>query len=153
MNAPLRLFANPLNKPPLRGLLACAGAATLLAGCMSNPLAEAPVDPNSPVAEDVARIANEQREFPTFADIPPMPTDQRPAAEWGQQAAKMVVARTQLEQKTAPNTWTLDGTARFAARARAAAGPDIDAATSTTASTEAFARDLRERATPPPSPR
>lgn len=153
MNAPLRLFANSLIRPSLRGLLACTGAAALLAGCASNPLAEAPVDPNSPVAGEVARMARENREFPTFADIPPMPTDQRPLAEFGQQVAKLEVARAQLERDTAANTWTLDGTERFAARARAAAGPDIDAGASTTPSTEAFARELRERATPPPSPR
>ena len=153
MKAPHRLFAKPSSAPSLRRLLACAGAAALLAGCANNPFNEAAVDPNSPVAEDVARMARESREFPTFADIPPIPADQRPLAEWGEAASQLEVARAQLERNAAPNTWTLDGTERFAARARAAAGPNIDAGSSTTPSTEAFARELRERATPPPSPR
>lgn len=139
----------------MRGLMLCACAGVLLTGCASyNPFATAPVDPASPVAEDVARVARSGGDFPTFADIPPVPTDQRPVTQWGQAAGKLETERATLERQTAPNTWTLDGTERFQARAKAMAGPPIvsDAASST-AATEAFARQLRERATPPPSPR
>lgn len=151
MNAPLRLFASTLSRTPARSLLGCVGAAALLAGC-ANPFAEAEVDPNSPVAADVARMAHENSAYPTFAQIPPVPTDQRPAAAWGKSAAQLEVARAKVERETAANTWTLSGTERFVARARAEAGPDISTDT-TTPSTEAFAKELRERATPPPSPR
>lgn len=123
----------------------------MVSGC-ANPFATAQVDPNSPVAAEVDRLARENRPFPTFADIPPAPTDQRPVAEWGQQVEKLKTAAAQLDRATAPNTWTLQGTDRFATRARAQAGPAIDA-NSTTPATEAFARQLRERATPPPPPR
>lgn len=139
----------------MRGLMFCACASLLLAGCaISNPLATAPIDPSSPVAADVARMARTGAPFPTFADIPPVPTDQRPVAQWGKQARQLEVAGAALERETAPNTWTLQGTERFQAQAKAAAGPAIqEDATSSTAATEAFARQLRERATPPPSPR
>ena len=153
MNAPLRLFAFSSARTPVRGVLACVGVAALLGGCVANPFAEAQVDPNSPVAEDVARMARETRDYPQFADIPPMPADQRPVAQWGKAADQLEVAAAKVDRETAPNTWTLSGTERFVARARASAGPDIDASTSTTPSTEAFAKELRERATPPPSPR
>ena len=102
---------------------------------------------------DVARMARTGTDYPTFADIPPVPTDQRPIGQWGKEADKLETASADLERKTAPNTWTLDGTERFQARAQAEAGPDNTGATSSTAATEAFARQLRERATPPPSPR
>ena len=125
----------------------------MAAGCVANPFAEAQVDANSAVAEDVARMAHESRSFPTFAEIPPPPAAQRPAASWGQAADQLEIAGAKVDRETAPNTWTLSGTERFVARARSQAGPDIDADTSTTPSSEAFAKELRERATPPPSPR
>lgn len=138
----------------MRGLMFCACASLALAGCASsNPFATLPVDPNSPVAADVARMARTGGPFPTFADIPPIPTDQRPVAQWGKEARQLEVAGTTLERETAPNTWTLNGTERFQAQAKAAAGPATIPAGSSTAATEAFARQLRERATPPPSPR
>jgi hypothetical protein len=129
--------------------------AVLTAGCAANPFAEAKVDANSSVSDDVARMAHESRAFPTFADIPPpVPTTaQRPVASWGQAADQLEIARAKVDRATAPNTWTLTGTERFVARARSQAGPDVGADTSTTPSSEAFAKELRERATPPPSPR
>ena len=139
----------------MRGLIFCACASLALAGCASsNPLATLPIDPNSPVAADVARMSRTSGPFPTFADIPPIPTDQRPVAQWGKEARQLEVAGSTLERDTAPKTWTLNGTERFQAQAKAAAGPAIQGnASSSTAATEAFARQLRERATPPPSPR
>lgn len=154
MNAPLRLFAKAPFGASARGLLSCVCLGALLAGCAaSNPFATSPIDPSSPVAADVARMARTGTDYPTFADIPPVPTDQRPIGQWGKEADKLETASADLERKTAPNTWTLDGTERFQARAQAEAGPDNTGATSSTAATEAFARQLRERATPPPSPR
>jgi hypothetical protein len=138
----------------MRGLMFCACASLSLAGCASsNPFASLPIDPNSPVAADVARMSRTDGAFPSFADIPPIPTDQRPVAQWGQEARQLEVAGTTVERQTAPNTWTLNGTERFQAQAKAAAGPAGVAAGSSTAASEAFARQLRERATPPPSPR
>ena len=154
MNAPLRLFAKASFKTSTRGLMLCVCASLSLAGCANyNPLATAPIDPTSPVAEDVARLGRVDAPFPTFADIPPTPTDERPVAAWGKEARQLQTAASALERQTAPNTWTLNGTERFQARALAEAGPANESAASSTAATEAFARQLRERATPPPSPR
>jgi len=151
MNAPLRLFVRPHVRRSAGAVAGCVGAAVMLAGC-ANPFATAKVDPNSPVAAEIERMASQKRPYPTFADIPPVPTDQRPVAQWGKQADQLEVAASRLDSATAPNTWTLQGTDRFAARARSQAGPDINT-NSTTPATEAFARQLRERATPPPPPR
>lgn len=152
MNAPLRHFAHSSLSSPAKGALACMAVAALLAGCAGNPFERATVDPSSPVAAEVEQMARQTGPFPTFADIPPVPADQRPLAEWGKAANQLVVAAAQLERDTAANTWTLDGTDRFAARARQEAGPPLDPGVSR-ATTEAFARELRERATPPPPPR
>ena len=90
MNAPLRLFAKASFKTSTRGLMLCACAGLLLTGCANyNPLATAPIDPTSPVADEVARLGRADVPFPTFADIPPKPTDQRPIAQWGKEARQL----------------------------------------------------------------
>lgn len=154
MNVPLRFFTKASFKTSTRGPMLCACASLLLTGCANyNLFATAPIDPASPVADEVARLGRTEAPFPTFADIPSKPTDQRVIAQWGEEARQLETAAAALERQTAPNTWTLNGTERFQARALAEAGPAIESATSSTAATEAFARQLRERATPPPSPR
>ena len=153
MNAPLRLFAKLSADPAREGVAACVMLAALLSGCAGSPFAEAPVDPASPVAEDISRMAKAARQDPTFASIPPVPHEERKLADWGRAADQLEIAGAKLERETAPNTWTLTGTEGFAARARSQAGPDLDTSVSTTTASEAFAKELRERATPPPSPR
>lgn len=151
MNAPLRLFVRPLGRCSTGALIGCVGVAALLTGC-ANPFATARVDPNSPVAAEIEQMAKQKRPYPTFADIPPVPTDQRPVAQWGGEANQLEMAASRLDRATAPETWTLQGTEQFATRSRSQAGPNI-ATDTTTPATEAFARQLRERATPPPPPR
>jgi hypothetical protein len=134
--------------------MACAGAAAMLAGCMGgNPFGTAQVDPGSPVAAEVASVAKAGGEFPSFRDIPPIPGDLRPLREWGREAEKLEAAAAQLERETAANTWTLTGTQAFAGRAQRDAGPALEVDNSARGATEAFARQIRERATPPPLPR
>lgn len=136
--------------------MACAGAGVLLAGCAgAGPFATRPVDPGSPVAAEVARLAKPTGGFPRFTDIPPVPTDQRPVRAWGRAADDLEAAAAKLERETADNTWALTpgATEVFAARAQREAGPAATSDESTRAASEAFARQIRERATPPPSPR
>ena len=151
MNAPARLFLNAPRTAMAAKLFGCVGACALTAACVSDPFAAAQVDPRSPVAAEVAKAANAPAAFPKFADIPHKPTNLRPTRAFGVAAAQVEVARAQLEQATAPETWSLKESDSFAAAARAAAGPDAAPADQT--ATEAFARDLRRRATPPPSPK
>lgn len=155
MNAPLRLFVNALAHASAPRLILCASAAALVAGCAAqNPFATATVDQSSPIAAEVAAKAKARKDYPSFAEIPAMPTDQRPLKAWGRAADEVQGAADQLAAATAPGTWTLTATDSFADRARADAGPALPAGeSSATAEAEAFARALRERATPPPSPR
>ncbi|MEW5684266.1 MAG: hypothetical protein AB1942_05060 [Pseudomonadota bacterium] len=129
---------------PLSLLAGCA----LLTGCVGNPFKDAKVDPASPIAEDVARITRQPTKFPTFASIPKPPTDVRPLAQYGRDARSVMAAGENLNNATAPGTWTLEGTDDFASKARRDAGPQIEPPKPGDA--EAFARALRERATPPP---
>jgi len=129
---------------------AVAGACALAGACAVNPFQDAKVDPNSPVAGEVARIANAGGPYPTFAAIPPAPKDVRPPRRYGRQAQAIEQAREQLDQATAPETWSLQDTEAFAAKARAEAG--LEPAPGPTGAADAFADTQRKRATPPPPP-
>ena len=149
MNASPRLFVNVRQWPLAATLLACACA--MLAGCVGNPFEDAAVDPHSPIAAEVAKSVRPGAAYPTFASIPPVPKDVRRNRQYGVAAAEIDASAVALERATADDTWTLQDTDSFAVTARAAAGPDI--APAQAADTEAFARELRKRATPPPSPK
>ncbi|WP_296599738.1 hypothetical protein [Phenylobacterium sp.] len=120
----------------------------MLTGCVGNPFKDAKIDPTSAVAGDVARITRQAGKFPTFASIPKKPTDIRPLAQYGQDARSVLAQGDALTEATAPGTWTLQGTDAFAEKARQDAGPQLEPPKPGDA--DAFARELRERATPPP---
>jgi len=145
-----RLFS--IRRPLRRALSLAAGASAcaLVAGCISNPFGDAPIDPSSPVAADVARVANSNRPYPTFASIPAKPKDVRPVRQYGRDAQSIEQARADLEAKTAPETWSLNDTEAFAAQAQRDAGRE--AAPQANGDTAAFADTQRKRATPPPPP-
>jgi hypothetical protein len=149
MYAPARLFSIRLQIRPTVRLLTCAAGCALLAACVG-PFGDAQVDPQSPVAAEVARAAHANRAYPTFASIPPMPKDVRPPAQYGRQAQAIEQARDDLEARTAPETWSLTGTESFAAGAQHEAGQE--AAPTGAGETSAFANTQRKRATPPPPP-
>jgi len=142
MNAPRPLF--PYAPRTVIGLAAiCAGA--LLAGCASS---DPTIDPTSPVAADVAKLSRQPGKFPTFASIPNPPKDVRPAPQYGVAANRVTSAGEALIRATEPGTWTLSGTDAFAEAARRDAGPAVEPGKPGEA--EAFAKELRDRATPPP---
>ncbi|MFM8820371.1 MAG: hypothetical protein ACKOD3_07505 [Phenylobacterium sp.] len=102
-------------------------------------------------AMEVRSIARSQKAYPRFTDIPPNPKDERPVTAWGRIGREVLTAGQELERLTSPETWTLKETEPFAATAffEAGSAPPI---VSATAEAEAFARDIRRRATPPPPP-
>ena len=131
-----------------RLFLTCALAAGGLTACVGNPFDESGVDPTSPVAADVARLARANTDYPTFSELPAKPTDVRPLRAFGQAAREVNALKADIERRTAENTWTLNNTEAFAAAARVQAGPELEPAART--DTEAFAAEGRARATPPP---
>jgi hypothetical protein len=149
MNAPRPLFPNVRSaaRLPLAWAVLC-GAGILLPGCIGNPFVDAKVDPASPVAAEVAKVAKTNTDYPSFADIPAIPTDLRPVGLYGREAQVVKLAGEQLVRETAPETWTLKNTESFAADAQRDAGPRYEEGPAR--DPEAFARELRERATPPP---
>lgn len=147
MNALDRKNMNAAKSSTGARILGAAVLAGLLAGC-ANPIASVKVDPNSPIAPEVARLASSDKDYPSFWEIPAKPTDVEPPRIYGDRARQVLAARDRLDAATQPNTWTLNSTGSFQARAQADAGPNFNA--STTSDTEAFANSVRKRATPPP---
>ena len=150
MKAPARLFANARHGRMAAGLFACA----LTTGCAGGLLSDTRIDPASPIASEAAKVARAGGTFPKFSQIPEVPKDVRPPKAFGLAAADTIRVRDDVIARTEPNTWTLQGgeaTNSFAGQARTAAGPEL--APTDPAVTEAFARELRKRATPPPPPK
>jgi hypothetical protein len=100
----------------------------------------------------VSALANADRPYPQFSQIPKTPNDVRPVQAWASAAADVQTSGQELTRQTAPETWSLSNTATFAAQAQAAVR-DEPAFERAGGDTETFAREQRERATPPPPAR
>ncbi|HEX3365831.1 hypothetical protein [Phenylobacterium sp.] len=129
------------------GLAAGVAGCALLSGCV-HPFKDAIVDPRSPVAAEVVKTVRPDAPYPTFVDFPKKPTGLRPTRQYGRDADRVNADAAKLIAATADSTWTLKDTDAFAAQARADAGPVLPPVQP--GDTEAFARDLKARATPPP---
>lgn len=135
--------------PLLAALAACA-----LPGRMVG-VADAPVDPSSPVAQDVIRAAQHPGPYPKFAGIPQVPTDVRTEAEWRVAVADMQQRKSTLEAQVGALPPVETNTEGYAQETRTRLGPAPapPAPEDAREQTEAYARALRERATPPPPPK
>ncbi len=136
-----------------------AGAALCLCACVAidelEPGAGAAIDPTSSAGSAVAAAIADPGPWPTFAGIPELPADLRTAEAWREAVAEQEADGLFTARSAAPDTWSLNDTDAFAAGLRArVAEIDVHAPTDAEmAESEAFARALRARATPPPLPR
>lgn len=143
---------------PMKGLLLC-GAALVLCACAQAPRGlpggQTIVDPTSPAAGRINEILAQPGEYPTFADIPARPEDLPSDEQFQAMVQEQESQGADLARQTAPETWYLDASDAFAARAAAdAAAGGVQAPTDAEiAESEAFARAMRARANPPPRPR
>lgn len=120
-------------------------------------LAPAQVDPNSPVAEQVRAASRAKVAMPRFRDVPPLPTDVRPAATFKTAVETNNAAGARLAAYVAANPPTTATepaqTEAFAAAQRASIPADQRTAVPETVGSEEFAARLRALATPPPPPK
>jgi hypothetical protein len=146
------------NSPAVRAcrpVLAAAALALLLAACsnmqqarrLDEPL---PVELSSPAAQAILEKSRQPGRYPTFQEIPQAPADVRPAGQWAAAVADTRDANAQLQAQVAADPPTLSDSEGWAARQSAAATPPPPPEQQ---STEEYARELRERATPPPRPK
>jgi len=94
---------------------------------------------------------SDTRAYPTFCQIPPMPTGVRDASAFKNAVVATRLSGARLDRNAAPATWSVQDTGGFARAAidRAAPPPAI----SSGEDTAAFIAAARARATPPPRPR
>lgn len=128
-----------------------------LAACASprRPFADVPVNPTSPAKADIEAVLARPGDFPTFAAIPAPPADLPTPEALKAQVEDQAAEGQYVVNSTAPETWDLDASDAFAARAMADADvggirPPTDAEI---AESEAFAAAARARAKAPPKPK
>ncbi len=129
-------------------VLLAASAGSLARAATAPCAAPAPVLPPEMVAK-----ARQATAWPTFCSIPPTPTDVRTAQGYKNAVVDVRLQGVRLVRRTAPDTFSLEGTEDFAAQAMRQAQPPPPMATPNEAPTAAFIAALKARATPPPPPR
>lgn len=153
----------PFDKP-FRGAgrfaAACAAiaAAAALAGCASNPShasSRAAVDKTSPAAPAIAELPRTLGPYPRWSQFPRGPQPTPPPSEIASSVADLQAAQANLLASAGQLQWTLSGTTSFAQAARAQINPEYaaPAPAGESAQVEAYAKALREKATPPPAPK
>jgi len=151
------MTCGPFDKP-IRGAwrleLACAvlAAAAALAGCASSG---ASVDQTSPAAPAIAELPRTLGPYPRWSQFPRGPQPFPPPSEIASSVADLQMAQANLLASASQLQWTLSGTEAFAAETRAQINPAYaaPAPAEERAEAEAYARSLREQATPPPAPK
>ena len=145
--------------PRCARLIVGAGLCGLLGACMSMPgvsaLTPGGVDPHSSVAAEVAAAIQAPGPYPKFSQIPEMPNDVRPDAEWRKDVIGVWSSKRQLDAEAKALKFTLTNTEGWAVAERGKINP-ADAAPApldATLDAETFAAAERARATPPPPPK
>ncbi len=129
--------------------LAAAALATSLAG----PVRAAASCDSPALPPDLVAKARRPRTYPTFCSIPPTPTDIRTDRQFKTAVVGVRVAGARLADQSGPETFSLTGTEAFAAAAKREAAPPPPMTTPSEAPTEAFIKQLKARAEPPPRKR
>ncbi|CAN5252236.1 hypothetical protein BH11PSE2_BH11PSE2_04310 [soil metagenome] len=140
----------------LTRLSSVLSAALLLGACASPPdlVTKSRIEPNSALAMAISRVQATPLAYPKFSDIPAVPTDVRSPEAWKSSSSALQTTSGALKKADSDAKPEIADVDAFAKQLRNSAGlPGIEAPSATSAAeTEAFARSLRERATPPPPP-
>jgi hypothetical protein len=149
---------NSMTKSPrlrrLQGvaLAACvlaAPAAALSRPCQATAETEDRPAINAAIAAEAERVSHAPGPYPRFCDIPPTPTDVRPPIAWAATIADVNAAGAETQAQGAISFAPDQPTESFVDEAvRDGTAPPAQPIPST----EAFVRDARGRATPPPRP-
>jgi hypothetical protein len=125
---------------------ALAGSTVLSAPCA---LASAVAGPSAPLPDDVAGQTKKAATFPTFCQIPSRPTNVRTGKAYKEAVVAIRLEGVRLVAQTAPGTFSLNDTDRFASAARSEAVPPPPMTPSDDQQTEAFIDRARALARPP----
>ena len=130
------------------------GAAAVLCGCASPPDLTDKTPPNPALALAIAKVKAQPAVFPKFSDIPTASKDLPKGDSWTVKekaleasASKLTDSTTGANELKDPDAFGKAATAQSGLATVEVPGPDSNA------SIDAFARQMRERATPPPPPK
>lgn len=139
------------NKSAFFVLAALAGA-TMLGGCLAHDPFGPATDPNSAAAQRVNEAAAQDRPYPRWSEFPAAPRDVPTEGEFAMRVVATEEAKAILEAQARDLVWTLDDTEGWAAQARShvEASYAQPAPADARAQTEAWAAEMRAKATPPP---
>ena len=141
---------------PTGALIVLIGASSL-AGCntlaKNNYFLPGDIDQSSAAAAQVRAAQQAPGPYPTFAQIPNLPTDVRPIGAWRAAVTGALAEKHQVDADNAAYPYSLSDTQGFA-DAQHARIPPAEAAPSTdaTSAADAYAASVRARATKPPPP-
>ena len=127
-----------------------AAALSALAACATPEALDEPLP--AEVAQRLETVRRERTEYPSFADVPPVPTDLRTPAQWAQLVRQLEGRGAQVGAWPQRNpAWLTDpeGDARRL-QALTALAPEDRPRPDQGKLTEAFAETLRQRTVPPP---
>ncbi len=135
-------------------VLAVAAAGAALAGCIEIPnVTPVLVDTGSASYERVMEAAANPGRYPTFADIPPVPGDNRSPADWDRSVLAAQGTAQNLKQWAIDNPAMVGDTLGFVQEQRAALAPGGPPPTpEEIARTAAYAEQQRQATVPPPPP-
>jgi hypothetical protein len=144
----------PANQYALAAALMLVGAGFATPAAAQPTVSPPPVVRANPTTERAIASAGESAPYPTFGQIPALPTDVRTIAGWKASVMSIKAEGAQMTEMAAAEPWTLGDTDNWAAQERAAAAPPAPITqASSEADTEAFAAAMRARAMPPPRKR
>ncbi len=142
-------FRVPYGPSGLAGALALA---LCVSACASPLPFNQSVDPASPAAARIEALVAENRTYPRWADFPATPSGLPAPYEIATEVIRLEATQDALAEAVSRIQWTLNDPEGYAQSARARIDPSRSRPISTMsrAEYEAWARALRQRATPPP---
>jgi len=132
-------------------LATALGTSLLLGGCVG--AFDPKTDPTSPLAPRIQQLVDENRQYPRWADFPRSSTPLPPPTEIAADVGRLQGRSAALTAEMARIDWTLnsDPAAFLAEINRRLDASQMSPQTLMTAQeVEAYAEELRRRATPPP---
>ncbi|MFN4286968.1 MAG: hypothetical protein ACK4E3_00535 [Brevundimonas sp.] len=134
------------------GLAGALGLSLCVSACASPLPFNQPVDPASPAAARIEALVAENRTYPRWADFPAAPTGLPAPYEIATEVVRLEATQDALAEAVSRIQWTLNDPEGFAESTRSRIDPSRTRPISgmSRAEYEAWARALRQRATPPP---
>ena len=139
------------NKSACLALALLAGSAGL-GGCLAHDPFAPTTDPQSAAAQRVNEASARDRPYPRWSEFPAAPQGVPTEGEFAMRVVATEKAKAILEAQARDLVWTLDNTEGWATQARGFVDPALaqPAPPDARAQTEAWAAEMRAKATPPP---